>query len=103
MPELYGNPRKDELRKEIRELNHRLRSETKEHSETRHSLNFARARIALLTKKSQSLEKKLKDLLAEASKEISSSEVVEEARRMEKARWAEIAAAAEAEAMSQNQ
>jgi chromosome segregation ATPase len=102
MPELYGHPRKDELRKEIRELHHQLGSEMREHSETQRSLNFAQARIALLTKKTEFLEERLKDLLAEASKEISYGEVHEEARRIRMAKTAEITAAAEAEAASPN-
>lgn len=98
MPYLYGQPRKDALRKEIRELSNELRTERKEHRETRDALKWAEARIALLTKKSQLMEGKLKDLLAEASQEISAGDVVEEARRRQKARVDAMIAAAKTEA-----
>ena len=86
MPNLYGNPRKDELRARIRELNTHLSARIREHHDTRRSLELTRARNSLLTKRVESLEAKLKDLLAEVSQEISSKEVVEEAQRLEEAR-----------------
>jgi hypothetical protein len=98
MPELYGQPRKDELRKEIRELNNELFSKQRELNETRQSLDFARARIALMTTKAQSLEQKLGGLLADASREISGREVVEEAKRIKQARLDKMTAAYEAQA-----
>jgi hypothetical protein len=100
MPALYGNPRKDTLRKEIRELGSRHSTSWKEHAETRRSLDFAQARITLMTKKAELVEAKLKDLLAEASKEISSREVVNEARRQKQASDEAMVAAFQAEAAS---
>ena len=102
MPELYGQPRKDELRKEIRELSNDLRNERKGHMSTRHSLEATRARMALLTRKIESLEGKLKNLLAEASQEISSAEIVEEMRRRSRAEIDAILAEANAEAEAQH-
>jgi hypothetical protein len=100
MPELYGQPRKDQLRKEIRELSNDLHTEVKKHRETRQSLEAVRAYNALLTNKIQSMEAKLKDVLTEASREISGREIVEERERQWRARvdaiHAEIAAQADA-------
>ena len=95
MPELYGNPRKDELRKEIREFSNALNKEAKEHRETRDSLELALARIALLTKKIQLMEGKLKGLLAEASQEVSFDDVWDESERRRKARQEAMFASAE--------
>lgn len=81
MPELYGNPRKDELRRTIRELSNELHTEVKKHRETRHSLEAVRAYNELLKCKIHSMEAKLKDLLTEASREISGREIAEERRR----------------------
>src|ERR1700730_3898835 len=98
MPELYGQPRKDELRREIRELSNDLHTEVKKHRETRHSLEVARAQTALLTKKIELMEEKLKGVLGEASREISGQDLVEEMKRRRRAEidaiHAEIAAEA---------
>jgi hypothetical protein len=93
MPELYGQPRKDELRRQIRELSDGWNNEGKAHRETRAALDLALVRVELLTNKIRSMEGVLKNLLAEASKEVSSDEVWEEDfRRKEAARNARRAA-----------
>ena len=101
MPELYGNPRKDELRREIRELSKALNAEAKEHRETRQSLEAAQAVVAVLTKKILLLEGKLKDLLTEASQEVSADDIAAEMMQSRQARreakWATVRAEAKVE------
>lgn len=97
MPELYGQPRKDELRRRIRELSNDLHAEVKKHRETRRSLEAVRAYNALLRNKIQSMEAKLKDVLAEASREISGHELWEERNRQWRATFEADVAKAEAE------
>jgi hypothetical protein len=93
MPELYGNPRKDELRKQIRELTDGWNAEGRAHRETRAALDLALVRVELLTNKIQSMEGMLKSALAEASKEVSSDEVWElDYQRKEATRQARRAA-----------
>jgi predicted nuclease with TOPRIM domain len=70
MPELYGQPRKDELRKQIRELQTWLWREQKENRELRDGLLCAQCKIAALEEKIQRIEQKAREILAEAAREI---------------------------------
>ena len=56
MPELYGNPYKWELRKEIAELRAELWNERKAHRETHRSLRYVRCKVEALEAKIQRIE-----------------------------------------------
>jgi hypothetical protein len=73
MPELYGNPYKWELRKQIRELSTALWDERKAHRDMRHSLTYARCKIEELEAKIRSIEQKAQELLAQTTQDIEAS------------------------------
>jgi predicted nucleic acid-binding Zn-ribbon protein len=70
MPELYGNPFKSELRREIQELKTALWNERKEHRNTRNSLRWARCKIEALESKLQRTQQKGQELLAEVTQDV---------------------------------
>jgi|KBSSwiStaDraftv2_1062776.scaffolds.fasta_scaffold989496_1 sugar-specific transcriptional regulator TrmB len=102
MPRLYGNTPKDELRRQLREASNDLDKERREHRETSRSLELARANGAVLARRIQSIEGKLKDLLAEASQEVSGHALVEEMKRRRQAEFNAILADANALADAPN-
>jgi septal ring factor EnvC (AmiA/AmiB activator) len=61
MPPLYGKPRKDELRDEIRSLRRLLGDERKESRRTRRQLQAEQERRKELEHKLQGLERKLSE------------------------------------------
>ncbi len=67
MPELYGQPFKWELRRQIDELAWKLAKEETEHGKTRKALDYARCEIAELREKIQRMEQKARELLGEAA------------------------------------
>jgi hypothetical protein len=77
MPELYGQPRKDELRAKIRELDVDLAKELTAHRNTRESLRFAQARIQVLEEKLQRIEQRTREMLTDVGAEVTSDAVCE--------------------------
>ncbi|RTL50877.1 MAG: hypothetical protein EKK40_12295 [Bradyrhizobiaceae bacterium] len=70
MPELYGQPFKDELRKEIAGLKRDLWNERKEHMTTRRALRFSRAKIDELEAQLGRIKQQTQNVLQEIDKDI---------------------------------
>jgi hypothetical protein len=70
MPELYGNPFKWELRKELRETRIDRRQKLKELIRSRSQLDYANCKIAALEAKIQRMEQLTRALLVEAGRDI---------------------------------
>lgn len=97
MPELYGNPRKSELRQEISDLRAQLDSSRSDNRKLRKNLQWARATITELDIKIQRM-----DALAKEAASIAATDVqdrVYERIQADRRAWMEsIAAEVSAEA-----
>lgn len=89
MPELYGQPFKDELRAEIRELKRALSNEKTAHRNTRRRLEFAYARIEALEERDKKMEQLAQEIIAIATQEIEFSDLQERVRQAGKRRMDE--------------
>jgi chromosome segregation ATPase len=95
MPELYGQPYKWELRKKIEELQAMLRNEREEHQETRRAYQYVRCKVAELEAKIERMEQKARDLIAEATEDVSDKvgeRVIQALTTASAERWAALAA-----------
>jgi hypothetical protein len=70
MPELHGQPRKDVLRRELRQVRTELSNECKEHRKALDSLRHANCKIEELEAKVQRMEQKAREVLTEAAQDI---------------------------------
>src|SRR6266513_4603858 len=70
MPYLYGQPFKNELRKEIAELKRDFWNERKEHATIRRSLRFARAKIEELEAMIERMKQHLQGAIVEADRDL---------------------------------
>jgi hypothetical protein len=94
MPELYGQPFKDELRAEIRQLGTDLWNERKEHRLARDRLEWAWVKIAELEAKIKRMEQKARELVTEATQEIDPNVVTARLRQERREKCEAIAKAA---------
>lgn len=72
MPRLNGQPAKDTLRKEIRELNSSLRSEQKQRRDAQLRLKFSLLKIKALEDAIAGMGKKAQQLLSESAQDFES-------------------------------
>ena len=91
MPELYGNPRKSELRSEISKLRSDLAEAQTENRKLRRSLEWTRAAKTELELKIERMEASTKEALSIAAMDISGR--ISERIHAERRAWMESVAA----------
>jgi hypothetical protein len=98
MPELYGNPTKDQIRNELRKAKNALHTEQKEHHATRQTLKFMSARVEELEAKLQRIAAQTNSILAETN-DPAPGAIIRRVRENEKKEhdrmWEEIQAEAQ--------
>ena len=70
MPNLHGQPTKDEIRADLRNARRLLAAESKEHIQIRRSLRLARAKIAEQAAQIEKMKAILQGAVAEADRDI---------------------------------
>lgn len=94
MPELYGQPFKDELRAEISRLNLELTREYKERRLAQDRLVCARAKIREMEARTKAIELALQQITELVSRSVEIN-VTEELRKERQRKWDEIRKAAD--------